>query len=101
MADSSEDPKSSPFRANLTVIAALIAAAMPITTYVNGCNNLAVEKEKLADKRGLDYLDRVFDSSKDAGYRSGALDLLIRTSKTEDPMHEWAVEQKKSFEKVQ
>jgi hypothetical protein len=96
-----ENPQSSPFRANLTVIVALIAAVMPITTYVNGCGNLAVEREKLADKRGLDYLDRVFDGTKDVGYRSGALDLLVRTTKLEDPMHDWAVEQKKSFEKVQ
>jgi hypothetical protein len=99
MTDQSKDSKVS-LVVILTLLAALITAVMPFTAYINGRNNLALEKEKLSVQSGLDYLDRVLDSSKDPAYRSGALDLLIRTTAVDDPVHGWAVEQRKDLDTV-
>lgn len=102
MADPEEKSKDSSLKTILTLLAVWVTALMPITVYINGCHSLAVEKEKISAQRGLDYLDRVLDTKRDPAYREGALDLLIRTTKSDDPIiYQWAVEQKKGLETIQ
>lgn len=73
----------------ITALAALIAASVPVTAWINGYYSLKLEREKFEASTRLNYLDRAL-ANKEPESRRKFLSFLTSTLKTDDPIYRWA-----------
>ncbi len=84
----------------MTAVAALLAAAVPLTAAVNGFFQVQNQKQVQTHEIRLKYLDRAIDSGRDAKYRERVLSFLVATLEPNDPMRSWAVEESDALKEV-
>lgn len=84
----------------LGALAALIAAMMPLSSYINGKYSLEVEREKFLTQMRLGYLDRALDPTKDANYRESIIRYLLDSIEPSDPLYKWAYNQVRVAEEI-
>lgn len=75
---------------HLAAVAALIAAAVPLTAAVNGFFELKQQERLQLHEIRLKYLDRAIDPTQNAEYRERVLSFLLATLDSTDPMRSWA-----------
>lgn len=97
---SSTEDKKGQFSTYLVSAAALIAAMMPLTAFVNGCYSVKIERDKFFIQMRLNYLDRALDTTRDANYREGVIRFLLETTEPSDPLYKWALKQTKIADEI-
>lgn len=100
MADTSSDSSGSRVSVTVTAIAALIAAIIPLTAFINGVYAINLEREKFTSELRLKYIDRVLDNSKDPTYKRSFLEYLVEVTESSDLLHRWAQRQLRNVDDI-